>query len=392
MTKEESNSQDTGSRWDRIANVCEDTAEELSLSPRLSAPMWSINRLVLLLCLILAFTGCGTISTIHDPPSAGLTSYAGVVEDMKIIDSALKSPGGGGNNGWSAVAQTLSCIFMPFAIVDLPLSFAGDTLLLPYTIPHSIIESRKAARYEEQQRAFNQNIRQVYELHRKDHGTLAALDEVLKDRGIHEDRVLRSMVIPLRHDGTASRFIFRVPENLPSLPDMFIMGCPAELCQDADDAVQFADRSKPVEITYWYPGKKELNLPARNWVLLDVVIPRPTPPLETAFNGRWRTVFTFEKNTKHPAEQKRPWLTFEWEFRLTTNHVSGRTCTTIPGILQGEVKGRDLTGTMRLSWDPHDWESLKLQLDESLNSGTGSAVFGASETEKHYYTIELKRR
>lgn len=357
-----------------------------------SMDRWSINRLVLLSCLILALTGCGTMSTIHDPPSAGLTPYAGVVEDMKMIDGALKSPGGGGGNGWSAFAHTLSCIFMPFAIVDLPLSLVGDTLLLPYTIPHSVMESRQAARIEEQRRAFMQNVRQVYELHREDHGTLVALDEVLRDSGTHDDRVLRSMVIPVGHDGTAGRFMFRVPGHLRSSSDMFIMGCPAELYQDATDAVQFANQSKPVEITYWCPGKKELNVPARNWVLLEVVIPRPTPPLETAFNGRWRTVFTFEDNTKNPAEQKHPWLTFEWEFHLATNHVSGRTYTTIPGILQGEVKGRDLTGTMRLSWDQHDWESLKLHLDESLNSGTGSAVFGASETEKHHYTIELKRR
>jgi len=38
MTEDDVTSRDTESRWDRIANACEDAVEELNLSPRSSTP------------------------------------------------------------------------------------------------------------------------------------------------------------------------------------------------------------------------------------------------------------------------------------------------------------------------------------------------------------------
>lgn len=38
MTEDEMNSQGTGSRWDRMADACENAVEELNLSPRSTTP------------------------------------------------------------------------------------------------------------------------------------------------------------------------------------------------------------------------------------------------------------------------------------------------------------------------------------------------------------------
>jgi hypothetical protein len=47
---------------------------------------------------------------------------------------------------------------------------------------------------------------------------------------------------------------------------------------------------------------------------------------------------------------------------------------------------------MRLSWDQHDWDSLKLAFNTNGTTGTGEAVFGASAEEKHYYSIEMTKQ
>jgi hypothetical protein len=46
MTEDQSNSQNTGNEWDRIANACEDAVEELNLSPRSTTPSGVFRGLV----------------------------------------------------------------------------------------------------------------------------------------------------------------------------------------------------------------------------------------------------------------------------------------------------------------------------------------------------------
>ena len=114
-------------------------------------------------------------------------------------------------------------------------------------------------------------------------------------------------------------------------------------------------------------------------------------PLKTDFAGQWRAEFTFEKNTGHPSEPRHPWMVCDLTMSQSGNAVTGVMQGGVGGNISGKVTARALRGTMRLSWDQHDWDSLSLDLSEDGWTGKGKAIFGASDTEKHYYSIALKR-
>ena len=63
----------------------------------------------------------------------------------------------------------------------------------------------------------------------------------------------------------------------------------------------------------------------------------------------------------------------------------------VSGTVSGNVTGSAMNGTMRLSWDSQNWETLNLNLDASGRSGNGTAVFRANEREQHFYSIVLSR-
>ena len=70
-------------------------------------------------------TGCATINESSSyGHMCGLHPYCGVSTDIEIIKSSTE-----GNAGAYGALT-------PFAIIDLPLSFVADTLILPYTIFH----------------------------------------------------------------------------------------------------------------------------------------------------------------------------------------------------------------------------------------------------------------
>jgi len=72
------------------------------------------------LCLI---SGCSTFSeTFADRPHASSLVYIGTQVDVAVIGAAGDESAG------------IFRLFAPFALLDLPLSLAADTLLLPYTI------------------------------------------------------------------------------------------------------------------------------------------------------------------------------------------------------------------------------------------------------------------
>lgn len=78
---------------------------------------------LLALCAALALGGCGTIGSLASP-----WSYK---EPSKIY--------GGVRNDWSEIGQeTGPCRPGPLLIVDLPFSFALDTLLLPITVCYEL--------------------------------------------------------------------------------------------------------------------------------------------------------------------------------------------------------------------------------------------------------------
>lgn len=75
---------------------------------------------VAVLCLT---SGCSTFSeTFADRPHASSLVYIGTQVDLAVV-GALGDDSAG-----------IFRLFAPFALLDLPLSLAADTLLLPYTI------------------------------------------------------------------------------------------------------------------------------------------------------------------------------------------------------------------------------------------------------------------
>ena len=74
-----------------------------------------------LLAMMLPLTGCGTLMTLDQPEV-----YSGVQEDVSRLTFSKTAPAG--DVVGEAVATTL---FYPFIIIDVPLSFVGDTLMLP---------------------------------------------------------------------------------------------------------------------------------------------------------------------------------------------------------------------------------------------------------------------
>lgn len=93
------------------------------------------HKLPLYLCIFAICTcliGCGTIGTIHDHK---LGVYSGVRRSVENLD-ALSEDASREACDMYPMAQVLSCfacIGIPFAVIDLPLSLAADTVLLPYT-------------------------------------------------------------------------------------------------------------------------------------------------------------------------------------------------------------------------------------------------------------------
>jgi hypothetical protein len=75
MTEDDVNSRDTESRWDRIANACEDAVEELNLSPRSTTPGGMVG----------GFVGPMLLA------AAGL--YAVVTRKVSIYNPFFKIPG-----------------------------------------------------------------------------------------------------------------------------------------------------------------------------------------------------------------------------------------------------------------------------------------------------------
>ena len=90
-----------------------------------------IGLAVTLLALLPALTGCGTYLTQWDGP------YSGIRMETKLISDGVAA----GPSAYSPYLSELS--FWPLALIDLPISFVGDTLLLPITLPVEMIKRRE---------------------------------------------------------------------------------------------------------------------------------------------------------------------------------------------------------------------------------------------------------
>jgi uncharacterized protein YceK len=105
---------------------------------------WKKVAVLQTLCLLLMLAGCATMVTQFDEkerytfPGARQRTipqiYSGTAANLVYAkDIICETTGAQGDEAAS------ECCFSPFYfIVDIPLSFVGDTLLLPYTIPKQI--------------------------------------------------------------------------------------------------------------------------------------------------------------------------------------------------------------------------------------------------------------
>jgi uncharacterized protein YceK len=89
--------------------------------------------LVALLC-----GGCGTkhnlfpsSARLFDEPPKTTRVYGGVRDDLKDLDLR-------GSDVW----LYWNLLFVPFTLIDLPLSFVGDTLTLPYTTWYALFKKQ----------------------------------------------------------------------------------------------------------------------------------------------------------------------------------------------------------------------------------------------------------
>ena len=73
-----------------------------------------------LLAMMLPLTGCGTLVTLDKPEY-----YSGVQEDVSRLTFSKTAPAGDVGEAFGTI------LLYPFIIIDVPLSFVGDTLMLP---------------------------------------------------------------------------------------------------------------------------------------------------------------------------------------------------------------------------------------------------------------------
>ncbi len=142
------------------------------------------------------------------------------------------------------------------------------------------------------------------------------------------------------------------------------------------------------------------NKPAflMRWLLIGILtlISSCTPRGSTSepFDGQWTAAFKLETNTGS-AQTNTVWFTFIFDLQQEGEDVNGSIRVEgmdASGVIHGTVDEQGaLHGTMRMSWDDHDWESLTLNLLPNGTSGTGTAIYKAATNEIHLYSINLLR-
>ena len=117
----------------------------------------------------------------------------------------------------------------------------------------------------------------------------------------------------------------------------------------------------------------------------------------SSFVGRWELVFEFLRDTAKPNQAVRPWLTFDAEFRQEGDQVVGSIKArerNTEGTITGNTTADGLVGTLRFSWDDHDWQLFALRLIDGTDAGEGIAIFAPNpnpDTQRHIYGVRCQR-
>ncbi len=138
---------------------------------------------------------------------------------------------------------------------------------------------------------------------------------------------------------------------------------------------------KPTELAY------TLDVP-------ETKLPSQTAQAPGLFAGNWAAEFTFDRNTANQREPIHPWFTFAVQLAQEGDRLRGRmsgTSLNVSGVISGQVQNTVFQGTMRLSWDQHDWELLTFTLTPDGKRAVGKAVFNANPNEKHVYFVAFTR-
>jgi len=122
--------------------------------------------------------------------------------------------------------------------------------------------------------------------------------------------------------------------------------------------------------------------------------PRAGEPAD--FSGAWRFNFEFMRNTRNPDEGMHNWFGFDVQLTQDGDTVTGRMSGgQVSGVIRARAAGDGLVGTMRLSWDNHDWQVLALRMPAGAWEGEGIAIFAPrpeGDDERHIYFIKAVRR
>jgi uncharacterized protein YceK len=85
--------------------------------------------------------GCGTVVNLvrQGPEQGGVSPFGGVRQDVSGIEKATNGESGFWTHPKSDAEQHAQVVSMLFWAADLPLSFVGDVVTLPYTAAYSFI-------------------------------------------------------------------------------------------------------------------------------------------------------------------------------------------------------------------------------------------------------------
>lgn len=335
--------------------------------------MKTCMRITVVLCLFAVSTllvGCGTIASIGAGKPA---PYSGVRTSCKELERSyqMANAPGGDPLGMSPYIACVGCISMPFLFVDIPLSFAADTLLLPFTFPAAIWIGKKQAEVAEQ----NLRVMRIYNEHKFTDGPYVDFEEVVRSPEKFKNQVLRARVGMSAVTGSNALTMARLGWGI--IP--------------GDGAIHNTTN----DIRFWCSGELDARSNTTSWVVLESRSIRDAEEFVrlSTFEGGWEIRCTFERSTKNPDEPRQVAWTYWLGVQKDGDRFEGIIAS---GPRAGTLRGREvspgrLEGTLVMESDKKEWDGLTLTLSPYGDLASGEAVFSPTPDEQRHYSIQLRR-
>jgi formylglycine-generating enzyme required for sulfatase activity len=118
------------------------------------------------------------------------------------------------------------------------------------------------------------------------------------------------------------------------------------------------------------------------------------PASPSPWVGEWQIDLTFVRNTGNPGEGVHAWQSGVCTFRQEGNRLTGEWAAgATRGVINGQEAPGGFVGTLRLSWDDHDWQVFSMRFTKGSSVGEGIAIHAprAGDSERHVYLVNFKR-